>query len=41
MVNGVTYDQFKKLVDDALADAAKARADSARQPAATKKGAAR
>ena len=38
-VNGVTYDQFKKLVDDALADATKAKADSAKKPATGKKGA--
>src|ERR1019366_10693393 len=36
-VNGVTYDQFKKLVDDALADAIKAKADSAKKPATGKK----
>jgi protein-disulfide isomerase len=41
-VNGVTYDEFKKLVDQALADATKAKADSARKagkPDAGKKGA--
>jgi protein-disulfide isomerase len=39
-VNAVTYDEFKKLVDEVLADAAKARVDSARKPAGGKKGAA-
>jgi protein-disulfide isomerase len=41
-VNGVTYDEFKRLVDGALADAARARADSAsaKKPVAGKKGAA-
>lgn len=39
-VNGVTYDQFKQLVDEALADAAKAKADSAKKAPAGKKGAA-
>jgi protein-disulfide isomerase len=40
-VNGVTYDQFKQLVDDALADIKKSTPDSARKPAAGKKGAAK
>jgi protein-disulfide isomerase len=40
-VNGVTYDQFKQLVDSALADAAKTKADSAKKPATGKKGAAK
>ena len=40
-VNGVTYDQFKQLVDDALADIKKSTADSARKPGAGKKGAAK
>jgi protein-disulfide isomerase len=39
-VNGVTYDQFKKLVDDVLADAANAKSGAAAKPAAGKKGAA-
>ena len=38
-VNGVSYDEFKKLVDQALLDVTKARADSAKKPAAAKKGA--
>jgi protein-disulfide isomerase len=40
-VNGVTYDQFKQLVDDALADIKKSTPDSARKPGAGKKGAAK
>jgi protein-disulfide isomerase len=39
-VNGVTYDEFKKLVDEVLADQAKAKADSAKKPGAGKKAAA-
>ena len=39
-VNGVSYDDFKKLVDDALAAGVKAKADSAKKPAGGKKGAA-
>jgi len=35
-VNGVSYDEFKKLVDDALAESNKAKADSAKKPAAKK-----
>ncbi len=38
-VNVVTYDQFKKLVDDVLAEAANAKSGSAGKPAAGKKGA--
>jgi protein-disulfide isomerase len=38
-VNALTYDEFKKLVDEALAESAKAKADSAKKPAAGKKGA--
>ncbi|MGH7654894.1 MAG: DsbA family protein [Gemmatimonadaceae bacterium] len=38
-VNNVPYDQFKQLVDAALANVAKAKADSARKPAGGKKGA--
>jgi len=38
-VNGVSYDEFKKLVDEALAASDKARADSAKKPATEKKGA--
>jgi protein-disulfide isomerase len=38
-VNGVTYDEFKKLVDAAQADAAKAKADSAKKNPPGKKGA--
>jgi protein-disulfide isomerase len=38
-VNGLTYDEFKKLVDDALADVNKAKADSIKKSGA-KKGAA-
>ncbi|MGH7654790.1 MAG: DsbA family protein, partial [Gemmatimonadaceae bacterium] len=37
-VNNVSYDQFKQLVDAALANVAKAKADSARKPAGGKKG---
>jgi protein-disulfide isomerase len=40
-VNLVTYDEFKKLVDQAQADASKAKADSAGKAGARKKGAAR
>ena len=38
-MNGVSYDQFKQLVDVALADEAKVKADSAKKPAGGKKGA--
>jgi protein-disulfide isomerase len=38
-VNGVSYDDFKKLVDQALVADAKAKADSAKKPAGGKKGA--
>jgi protein-disulfide isomerase len=38
-VNGVTYDEFKKLVDAALATAAKTKPDSGKKSAAGKKGA--
>jgi protein-disulfide isomerase len=38
-VNGVTYDEFKKLVDDALAQSTKAKADSAKKAGGGKKGA--
>ncbi len=38
-VNSVSYDEFKKLVDQALADASKTKADSGKKPAAGKKGA--
>ncbi len=38
-VNSVTYDDFKKLVDKALLEVTKAKADSAKKPAAGKKGA--
>jgi len=37
-VNGVTYDQFKKLVDDVLAEAANAKSGTPAKPAG-KKGA--
>ena len=40
-VNGVSYDQFKQLVDNALAAATRAKADSAKKPAGGKKGATR
>lgn len=40
-VNSLTYDQFKQLVDDALAGAAKAKSDSAKKPATGKKGTAK
>lgn len=36
--NGLTYDEFKKLVDDALAESSKAKADSSKKPATGKKG---
>lgn len=39
-VNGVSYDQFKQLVDEALAKSGKAKADSAKKSAGGKKGAA-
>jgi protein-disulfide isomerase len=39
--NSLTYDEFKKLVDDAVAENAKAKADSSRKPATGKKGAAK
>jgi protein-disulfide isomerase len=39
-VNGVTYDEFKKLVDAVLAGSAKTKADSAKKPPAGKKAAA-
>lgn len=39
-VNGVSYDEFKQLVDKALASSAKTKADSAKKPAGGKKGAA-
>ena len=39
-VNGVTYDEFKKLVDAVLAGSAKAKADSAKKTPAGKKAAA-
>ncbi len=38
-VNGLTYDEFKKLVDEVLAESGKAKADSAKKPAAGKKAA--
>ena len=37
-VNSVGYDEFKRLVDDALAEADKAKAGAAAKPAAGKKG---
>jgi protein-disulfide isomerase len=40
-VNGLTYDEFKKLVDDALAENLKAKVDSGKKPATGKKGAAK
>jgi len=39
-VNGVSYDQFKQLVDEALAKSGKAKADSGKKSAGGKKGAA-
>lgn len=38
-VNGLTYDEFKKLVDEVLAESTKAKAEPAKKPAAGKKGA--
>jgi protein-disulfide isomerase len=40
-VNGVTYDQFKQLVDEALAAAASAKADSGGKSSSGKKGSAK
>jgi protein-disulfide isomerase len=40
-VNGLTYDQFKQLVDDALAANLKTKLDSAKKPVTGKKGAAK
>lgn len=39
-VNGVTYDEFKKLVDGVLAASSKAKADSGKKAGGGKKGAA-
>jgi protein-disulfide isomerase len=38
-VNSLTYDEFKKLVDETLAEGSKAKADSAKKAAPGKKGA--
>jgi protein-disulfide isomerase len=40
MTGALTYDQFKKAVDDVIAEAANAKAAPAKKPAAGKKGAA-